>query len=174
MSDRGSTLRMGRGMSILCFLVLLGLLTGLFNKQLRSLQHPNQDVVTYSKGESKEIVLRANTAGHYLVQGAIEGHPVIFLVDTGASDIALSKALASKLGAVKRQISQAQTANGVIRTWRTVFDRVTIGGIEIRNVSASILPNSGTDEVLLGMSFLRHLEMIQKNGTLTLRQFSGG
>ena len=65
---------------------------------------------------------------------------------------------------------QAQTANGVVTTYRTRLTSVALGTIAISNVRAHINPGMTGDEVLLGMSFLRDLELTQREGLLTLRQ----
>jgi aspartyl protease family protein len=63
----------------------------------------------------------------------------------------------------------SQTANGMVQTWTTRLDSVDLGGLVARNMRASVLPNLPGDEVLLGMSYLKQLEMIQRGDTLTLR-----
>jgi aspartyl protease family protein len=63
----------------------------------------------------------------------------------------------------------SKTANGTVRTWSTRLDSVDLGGLEVRRVRASVLPNMPGQEVLLGMSYLKHFELIQRDGTLTLR-----
>ncbi len=65
------------------------------------------------------------------------------------------------------------TANGVVDTWSTRLDRVDLGGLLMRQVPASVLPNMPGGEVLLGMSYLRHLELIQRGDTLILRPHLG-
>ena len=64
-----------------------------------------------------------------------------------------------------------RTANGDITVYRTTLDRLRIGPLTLRNVRASINPNMrADDEILLGMSALKHLELITRDGVLTLRQ----
>jgi aspartyl protease family protein len=106
--------------------------------------------------------------GHYVASGTLNGEPVVFLIDTGATNVAvparLAKALKLKRGAAMR----SQTANGAVTTYQTRIDEVRLGSIVMHNVRASINPGMDGNEVLLGMSFLRHLELRQRGRTLTL------
>ena len=63
----------------------------------------------------------------------------------------------------------ARTANGTVRTWTTRLESVDVGGLAVSDVRASVLPNMPGEEVLLGMSYLKRFELIQRDGTLTLR-----
>jgi aspartyl protease family protein len=116
-----------------------------------------------------EVRLARNRAGHYVAGGRINGQPVRFLIDTGATDVALPLDLAERLGLSLRPGGLSKTANGTVRTWSTRLDTVDLGGLVARNVRATVLPNMPGQEVLLGMSYLKHLEMIQRGGVLTLR-----
>ena len=111
-----------------------------------------------------------NRAGHYLAPGKINGTTVKFLLDTGATDVAIPEKLAERLQLKKGSRTLSQTANGVVRSYSTVLDRISLGGIELYNIRASIFPGMPSGEVLLGMSFLKHLEMVQKGNTLTLKK----
>jgi aspartyl protease family protein len=63
----------------------------------------------------------------------------------------------------------SRTASGDVRTWSTVLDSVDLGGLEAREVRASVVPSMPDGEVLLGMSYLKRFELIQRDGTLTVR-----
>ena len=63
----------------------------------------------------------------------------------------------------------SQTANGNVRTWKTRLNSVDLGGLTLHGVPASVLPNMPGDEVLLGMSYLKRFELLQRGDTLTLR-----
>jgi aspartyl protease family protein len=67
----------------------------------------------------------------------------------------------------------SQTANGMVETWTTRLDTLDLGGLVAHNVRASVLPNMPGDEILLGMSYLKRLELLQRGDTLTLRPHSG-
>ena len=163
--------KLGKGMMAIAWLLLLGLLTLLFNKFLEHENNPNQSPTTLtSHTGSKVVELKMNRAGHYLANGKINGYPVVFLLDTGATDVALPEKLANRLGLEKGYESRAQTANGITRSYLTLLKQVSLGEIHLYGIRASILPGMKGNQVLLGMSFLKQLEMRQKGDTLTLIQ----
>ncbi|MDR1994463.1 TIGR02281 family clan AA aspartic protease [Azonexus sp.] len=120
---------------------------------------------------SGKIVLTADGQGHFFTTGTINGTSVRFLVDTGATSIALGASDARRIGLdVNRgQRAYTQTANGQVEVRRVKLDTVRIAGVTLHQVDASILP---TDQpiALLGMSFLNRMEMQHDGGTMTLRQ----
>ncbi|MDR0775508.1 MAG: retroviral-like aspartic protease family protein [Azonexus sp.] len=120
---------------------------------------------------SGKIVLTADGQGHFFTTGTINGTSVRFLVDTGASVIALGASDARRLGldSSRGQRGYAQTANGQVEVRRVKLDTVSIGGVTLHQVDASILPNDHP-VALLGMSFLNRMEMQRDGGTMTLRQ----
>ena len=93
------------------------------------------------------------------------------MLDTGATDVSVPERLAKNLELRAGHSQIVNTANGSITTFSTQLDRVDLGTIQLSNVQAHINPHMDSDEVLLGMSFLRHLELIQRDGALTLRQY---
>lgn len=105
-----------------------------------------------------------------MATGKINDHSVVFLVDTGATEVVIPADLAEKIGLRPGRQSYAQTANGVVAVYSTRVDKLELGTLEFREVAASINPGMSGNEVLLGMSALRHVEMIQKDNKLTLRQ----
>ncbi|MFP6744681.1 MAG: TIGR02281 family clan AA aspartic protease, partial [Alphaproteobacteria bacterium] len=117
--------------------------------------------------------LRAGTNGHYRVDAVVDGARLTFLVDTGASHVVLSLADARKLGFNPDTMAYTQvysTANGLARGAPVVLGSITIGGIRVTDVDASVnqAPMAGS---LLGMSFLGRLSAYEvRNGSLTLRQ----
>ncbi len=125
------------------------------------------------RGSEAEMVFRADRNGHFSVQGEVEGVPVRFLVDTGASDVVLTMADAKRLGLDPSQLRFTlpyRTANGVIRAAAARLKAVTIGDITIENVEASVNP-SPMQQSLLGMSFLARLSGYEiTRNTLTMRQ----
>jgi aspartyl protease family protein len=94
---------------------------------------------------------------------------VNFLVDTGASLVAVDEKLGPRLGLERGAAWSVQTANGVVRGWRTLIASLNVAGIEQRGVPAILLPALG-EQVLLGMSFLKRVELVQRDDTLRLRQ----
>lgn len=163
---------MGRVMVVLAWVLVLAMLTLAFQPLLERQYNPNSSVNTVVATDgAREVVLQRNRAGHYIANGAINGAPVVFLLDTGATQVAVSPALARHLALREGRLVHVQTANGTVSARRTRLDRVELGGIGISNVDATIVSGMSNNEVLLGMSFLKQLEMIQKGNTLTLRQY---
>src|SRR3569832_2502656 len=113
--------------------------------------------------------LRADGQGHFVTQGQINGGTVTMLVDTGASQVALSSAEAMRLGIDYRKGKRgySQTANGVVAVYRVNLDSVKVGDITLNQVEASVHEIS-LPIVLLGMSFLIHTEMRREGELLTL------
>lgn len=167
--DRGTT-RIGKWMIVLAWMAVLGLLTVLFTDVLDRKRNPNQNISTNYIGETKEVVLDSSMHGHYVATGKINNSSVVFLVDTGASFVSVPASLAKKIGLKKGAAMRSVTANGEITTYATELAEVSLGDITVMNVRASINPHMSEDEVLLGMSFLRRLEVTHKDGQLTIRQ----
>jgi len=167
-----STQGMGKGMIIASWVLLLGLLTLLFNEALVGRNNPNQQLQTVAGGGGVGVVLKRNRGGHYVATGQINGNNVTFLVDTGATMVAVPEGLALQLGLKKGVRQSSSTANGWTHTWSTVIDEVRLGPIVERNVRASILPNMPGNEVLLGMTFLKDMELVQRDGKLKITSFS--
>ncbi|MDM8569590.1 TIGR02281 family clan AA aspartic protease [Thiotrichales bacterium HSG1] len=163
--------QLGKGMIYIAWLFVLFLLYLFFNDALEKQHNPNQSI-TSKKNGVREVVLQRNRYGHYVANGDINGQPVVFLLDTGATRVSIPESVANNLNLQKGVPLQANTANGVITTYSVTLNKVAIGPVELSAVRASINPNMLGDEILLGMSFLKHLELIQRGNTLTLRQYS--
>ena len=164
--------RLGLRMTIAMWIVVLGLTTMFFQSWWEKQHNPNQSLSLSKADGVKELVLKRNRYGHYVASGTINDTPVVFLLDTGASDISVPDKLAKELGLKRGHASVYQTANGPIRVYRTRLDKVDLGGIVLTQVRASINPNMHSGEVLLGMSFLKHLEFTQRGDELIIRQFA--
>ncbi|MEA5444734.1 TIGR02281 family clan AA aspartic protease [Gammaproteobacteria bacterium AB-CW1] len=166
----------GRGrpefiMLLVGLLLALGVLTLAFERILDQRQHPNQAVSAQALQDgSLEIRLDRNPQGHYLASGHINGEPVRFLIDTGATGISVPGHLARKLGLERGAAIPTRTAGGRVNSYLTQLESVSLGGIRQDDVRATINPHMDLDEVLLGMSFLGPLEMEQRDGTLVIRQ----
>jgi aspartyl protease family protein len=124
-----------------------------------------------SGGGPATVVLTADAAGHFLTTGIINGTSVRFLVDTGASMVALGASDARRIGIDPRkgEIGYTQTANGVTQVSRVKLDTVKIGEIMLNNVDATVHQHD-LPVVLLGMSFLNRMEMQRNGGTMTLKK----
>jgi aspartyl protease family protein len=118
---------------------------------------------------AREIVLAAGPGGHFLGRGASNGRPVHFMVDTGATVVALSRAEATRL---RLDLSGARpvalsTANGVVAAQQLTLSAVTLGDVTVANVSAVIVP-APMPHVLLGNSFLQRFQMRRENDVMRL------
>ena len=96
---------------------------------------------------------------------------MLFLLDTGATDVAVPGALAQELGLEAGAPVSVNTANGRSTGYRTRLSELTLGDIRLQDVRALIVPGMDGDEVLLGMSALKQLEFTQRDGTLVLRHY---
>jgi aspartyl protease family protein len=162
--------RAGIAMTAVAWIIFLGFLFGIFDYLVSQHNNPNQNILTTTNGVQKEVVLQRNAYGHYVTSGTINTSNVVFLLDTGASDVAIPESLADEIGLVKGRAIIVKTANGNIKAFRTHLDSVAIGDIKLYDLNATILTNMAGKEVLLGMSFLKHFEIIQKGRSLTIRQ----
>lgn len=161
--------RLGKLMLVAAWAVGLALLSLFFHGYLDNAQNPNRKLTVSIAGESHEVTLRGNRLGHYVAPGTINGQPVTFLIDTGASAVALPLELARQLALPLRPGGRTKTANGIVDSWSTRIDQLAIGGLSARNIHAIVLPNMPGNQVLLGMTFLRGVELIQRDDILTLR-----
>ena len=122
-----------------------------------------------ASSERAQVTLAAGRGGHFVGEGAINGNPVRFLVDTGATAVALPASVAQRAGIDYRkgQRAMSSTANGVVQVYRVSLDSVRLGDIELQSVDGVVFEN-GLDTALLGMSFLNRLEMKRDGDTMTL------
>jgi aspartyl protease family protein len=117
------------------------------------------------------ISLTADARGHFAAAGALNGYPMTFLVDTGATAIAISATEAKRIGLDYRsgQAVGVGTAAGVVPAWRVKFNTVKVGGISVNQVDGMVV-ETGLNMPLLGMSFLNRMEMKRDGQTMTLTQ----
>jgi aspartyl protease family protein len=122
----------------------------------------------------RTVALQAGPHGHYLASAEINGQRIEVMVDTGASQVALTFEDASRAGIHVRDrdfTQQVRTANGVARVAPVTLDRVSIGDITVRNVPASVSERGMLGTTLLGMSFLKRLSRVDMRGeTLILQE----
>lgn len=130
--------------------------------------NPNARIATTTADGVKQITLDRDRRGHYLASGKINNIPVRFFLDTGATAVAIPSKIAEKLNLTRGYSYTVQTANGDADAFHTVLDSVSLGDLVVENVAGAITPSMGGDEILLGMSFLKHLDFAQKNGQLIL------
>lgn len=163
--------RLGTSMIVLMWLGIFIFLGLFFSTQLDKQRNPNQSIDTsLLAGGVKQLVLQRNRQGHYVASGYINEQPVVFMLDTGATDVSIPASIADSLNLPDGPAATYQTANGPVRVKLTRIEHISLGEISLRDVRATINPGYRGDEVLLGMSFLKHLEFTQRGDTLTLRQ----
>jgi aspartyl protease family protein len=117
------------------------------------------------------VILTADSRGHFVAEGMVNGLSMRFMVDTGASLIALSREDANRVGVkyLEGTRGRVQTANGTIPVYRVKLDSVKVGGISLTSVDAVVIEEEGRLPIaLLGMSFLNRMEMKRDGDTLTL------
>jgi aspartyl protease family protein len=136
-------------------------------KTLRMGQHHAGPARTPS---SESVTLTADSRGHFVVDGQINGGSVRFLIDTGATVIALSSGDADRLGIDYRkgQPSVMSTANGAAPAYRVKLDTVRVGDITVANVDGVVMEGNVLPIALLGMSFLNRMEMRRDGETMVL------
>ena len=129
----------------------------------------NGDAVNAAIASSGDIVLPMGLGGHFGGQGTINGKTVQFLVDTGATTVALSQREANRIGLdwQRGKPGLTQTANGPVPVYAINLTSVRLGGVEIANVAAIVLP-ADMPMVLLGNSFLGRFSMRQDSDVMRL------
>jgi aspartyl protease family protein len=117
----------------------------------------------------QSVVLPADPSGHFFTIGAVNGSAVRFLVDTGATLIALPGAEATRLGIDYRKGKRGltNTANGTVAVYQVKLDTVKLGDIEVNNVDGVVI-EEGLGVALLGMSFLNRVDMRRDGDSMTL------
>ncbi len=162
--------KIGQAMIYMAWILFLILLTFGFNNLLENQNNPNQDVaIEYNDDRIAEVRLQQNRRGHYVATGKINGEAVTFLLDTGATQVSIPESVANSLGLKKGFPLQVSTANGNIKVYSTQLKTVSLGAITLHNIKANINPYMHGNEILLGMNFMKHLEIIQRDKQLLLR-----
>ena len=121
----------------------------------------------------RTVTLQRDRRGHFQVEARVEGRPVEFMVDTGASMIALRETAAARLGihpSARDYTVRTQTANGLGKAARVQLNRVEVNGITVRDVEAFVVPDEQLSVNLLGMSFLSRVKWTHDRGRLVLEQ----
>jgi aspartyl protease family protein len=166
-----STKRIGKTMMYAAWVIVLAMLTWFFQGVEEDRYNPNRDPTTSSSVKVNEVALKRNSYGHYVCSGTINGQEVTFLLDTGATHVAVPEKLAKQLNLSQGQKIRLSTANGHVQAYLTKIDVIRIGSIVVHDVKASINPGlDHSNEILLGMSVLKNIEFTQRGDTLTLRQ----
>ncbi len=125
----------------------------------------------FAEPERRQLSIAQGQGGHYWVAGSINGQPVQFLVDTGATSVAINEIQARRLG-IDYRVDGRQivvgTASGTAKAWRVNLNSVKVGAIDVLGVEAVVVEGSSPTEALLGMSFLGRVSWREDQGVLKL------
>ena len=164
--------RIGTVMVVGMLIVFLVIVMVYFEDVLAKQDNPNQGLSTrYTEAGVREVELQRNRQGHYVTDGFINDQPVVFMLDTGATGVAVPEHIAKRLQLKRGTMVQLQTANGIAIGYASTLDSVAVDDIELNDVRAIINPADDSDVILLGMSFLKKIEFTQRGNVLILRQY---
>ncbi len=167
--DDRSIRRTGLGMMLLFWALFIGMGTWWFQGYLENQRNPNAHLVNAVTGEGDAVTLERNRSGHFVATGRINGEPVDFLLDTGATYVAVPDDLADRLGLERSGSTWFNTANGRVRGDLTTIDEISLGGFSARDVAGSISTGLDGETALLGMSFLNRFDIEISNAQMVLR-----
>src|SRR3954468_17187422 len=129
---------------------------------------------TIGQASSRSLSIPRDSRGHFQAEGRIEGQRIGFMVDTGASVVALNETSAARFGlrpSRGQYNATVTTANGTIKGARARLAMLDLGGLVVRDVEAMVLPDEALSENLLGLSFLSKLKRFEyANGQMVLEQ----
>ena len=126
----------------------------------------------FQQAEKSELRIASGHGGHYFINGKINGLPANFMVDTGATSIAMNYLEAERLGIDYRagEPISVSTANGIAKAYVVTLGRVSVGDIELHQVEAAVSTTNSPEIILLGNSFLGRLDMAIAEGVLVLKE----
>lgn len=132
-----------------------------------------QDYSAIQKSSTSKgtVEISANAINQFITNGMINGNVVEFLVDTGANTVSMNRKDAKRLGIDYRRLGKegiSGTANGTVKNWQILLDKVKVGAITVTSVQASIRDTEDNIPVLLGMSFLGRVNMTHEDNRLKL------
>jgi aspartyl protease family protein len=129
---------------------------------------------TVGQAGLRTLSIPRDSRGHFATEGRIDGQRIGFMVDTGASVIALNESSAARFGLRPSRNdyrATVTTANGTVKAAPTRLPMVELGGLIVRDVDALVLPDEALSENLLGLSFLSKLRRFEyANGQMVLEQ----
>ena len=170
---------------IIAFAIFAMLIAGILP---RVMSHVGQDQVAEAKpamraepaqkpqtqSSYRTVTVESSRGGHFEVEGSVDGRRLDFLVDTGATVVALRERDANRLGIFPRPTEytgRTSTANGVIAVAPVRLSSLEINGIRVYDVPAVVIPDKSLSENLLGMSFLSRVRRFEMaNGRLVMEQ----
>ena len=165
--------------SVMIFAILVLVAAGVVPRYYTSLNGATaaapaaQPEASTSAANYRTMTIPRGANGHFSVEAYVDGRRMEFLVDTGASVIALREQDAARLGihpARSEYTAQVSTANGMVRAAPVELNRVDVGSLTVRNVQALVLPDEALGQNLLGMSFLGRVRWEHRDGRLVLEQ----
>jgi aspartyl protease family protein len=131
----------------------------------------SQHITTkFSKPEGRTVLIRKDANLQYITTASINGRSTRVLIDTGANLVAISSTTAKSLG-IKYEDgtpSQVTTASGIVKAHQITLESVDVSGLRVNHVRASVLEGNFPTLVLLGTTYLQHMEMSEKDGILML------
>ena len=157
----------GWGMFAAGWALALLVLTLIFNGFLRDRHNPNR--LSVLENQTGALSLRANRNGQYFAEGRINGAEVIFLLDTGATTVAVPSRVAARAGLQEGAPIRIETAAGATTAQKTHIRRLELGGFIFSDLRAVVIP-AEDETVLLGMNALGELEITQQDGKLVLQK----
>lgn len=124
-----------------------------------------------ASGKDSQIVMTADSRGHFYTNGTINGTAIRFVVDTGATMISIGASDAKRLGLDfdRGQPAMSQTANGTVMVSKIQLDTVQVAGVTLHQVDA-LIHTTDLPIALLGMSFLNRMDMQREGDTMTLKK----
>jgi aspartyl protease family protein len=129
---------------------------------------------TVGQAGGRSLSIPRDSRGQFLAEGRIDGQRIGFMVDTGASVVALNETSAARFGLRPSRgdyNAAVTTANGTVKAARTRIAMLELGGLIVRDVDAMVLPDEALSENLLGLSFLSKLKRFEfAGGRLLLEQ----
>jgi len=170
MDSSNNTKRIGKGMLWVFWCLVLAALALYFGNLEKKRFNPNQNVSNQSNSNYNIVELERNAFGHYVTTGQVNNKNVVFMLDTGATNVAVPEGVAKQLGLRRGARQQVFTANGIATAYATEIQSLRVGSIELAKVKASITPGMTGESILLGMSALKHLDFSQSGKILTLTQ----
>lgn len=150
-------------MFLIAWLLLFGMLFFFFYLFGKS----ESTVKSFSRSE---MVLSSDGSGHYSIKGRINDYPVHFLVDTGATFVAVPEQLATRLKLQGRYPITMSTANGDVTGYLTRINELRFGDFVFQDIKAVIMPSNDDDTVLLGMNILSQFNISQQGRDLILKR----
>lgn len=161
--------KIGKRFAFIFWILFLMLMYAFFSDHLALQENPNQRPQSFVDGQETVLVLKQNRKGHYVTSGSINNQDVVFLLDTGATDVAIPRQVANRLMLNQGAPVRVSTANGVATAYRTSIDELRVGKLVLNNVRATIVPGMPGEQVLLGMSALRQVSFSQTGDELTIK-----